>query len=216
MRAPCSFGASSGRRCRGFGIGRRRAGRRQVRLSFDDDNGHWCHCRRRRGRLLLVHDGEGDVEGSQRLAEEALRQMRRGGMEEEEGLLELDELVHLRHLPHRGLTVRHASHLRFDRASSRPAWMLDDGIWMGVGTSARVNYRLVTRPWRLSTSLYVCSGVRPVQPPILVWPCGCRLWWTRPDQTTTRARGISMATPWMVVELVADEPTTKVKLWLHI
>jgi hypothetical protein len=77
-----------------------------MRLSFDDDN-----------RLLLLHDGEGDVEGSQRLGEEALRQLGRRRrrrvlrrVEEEERLLELDELVHLRHLPHRGLTLPHASH----------------------------------------------------------------------------------------------------------
>lgn len=156
MRAPCSFGASSGRRCRSFGIGRRRAGRRQVRLSFDDDNAHCCHCRRRRrGRLLLVHDREGDVEGSQRLAEEALRQMRRGGMEEEEGLLELDELVHLRHLPHRSLTVRHASHrpdlllffsLDMDGVSAHP-WQLSSGR------------ALYTRP----ASVSVCVGGGPDQ-----------------------------------------------------
>lgn len=58
---------------------------------------------------MLLHDGEGDVEGSQRVAEEALRQQQRlrGGadVEEEQGVLGLDALVHLRHLLHRARTI---------------------------------------------------------------------------------------------------------------
>jgi hypothetical protein len=59
-------------------------------LSFD---AYWCHW----SRLLLLHDGEGDVEGSQRLAKEALRQLDGGRrrrrllrlrVEEEERLLD--------------------------------------------------------------------------------------------------------------------------------
>lgn len=166
MRAPCSFGASSGRRCRGFGIGRRRAGRRQVRLSFDDDNGHWCHCRRRRGRLLLVHDGEGDVEGSLRLAEEVLRQLDRRRrrrwrllrVQEEERLVELDELVHLRYLPHRSLTVRHASH----RPEYRDLLLLffsPDMDMESVLTHGSSGRALYTRP----ASVSVCVGGGPDQ-----------------------------------------------------
>ena len=88
------------------------------RLSFD---AYWCGWSRRR-LLLLLHDGEGDVECSQRLAEEGLGQLGGGRrrVEDKEGLLDLDALVHLRHHLHRVLTIRrttiiHCAVLLIDR-----------------------------------------------------------------------------------------------------
>jgi len=46
-----------------------------LRLGFDDA----CWCRWSNKRRLLLHDGEGDVECPQRLAEEALGQQLGGG-----------------------------------------------------------------------------------------------------------------------------------------
>jgi hypothetical protein len=68
--------------------------------------------------LLVVHDGDGDVESSKRLTEKALRHLsrdRRLGLvevEEEERLVGLDELVHTSNLPHGALNkiIRHAAH----------------------------------------------------------------------------------------------------------
>ena len=94
------------------------------RLSFD---AYWCgRSRRRLLLLLLLHDGEGDVECSQSLAEEGLGQLggggrrQRGAVEDKEGLLDLDALVHLRHHLHRVLTIRrttiiHCAVLLIDR-----------------------------------------------------------------------------------------------------
>ena len=91
------------------------------RLSFD---AYWCG--RSRRRLLLLHDGEGDVECPQRLAVglgQLLgggRRRQRGAVEDKEGLLDLDALVHLRHHLHRVLTIRrttiiHCAVLLIDR-----------------------------------------------------------------------------------------------------
>jgi hypothetical protein len=160
---PSSFGAPCG-----LGIGGRRAGRRQLmRLSFDDAYG--CHWRRSNSRLL--HDGEGDVEGSLRLAEEVLRQLDRRRrrrwrllrVQEEERLVELDELVHLRYLPHRSLTVRHASH----RPEYRDLLLLFFSPDMD-GVSAH--------PWQLWTSFIYAAGLR-------IRMCG---WWTRPERLPER------------------------------
>jgi hypothetical protein len=142
-----------------------------MRLSFDDDN---------RLLLLLLHDGEGDVEGSQRLAEEALRKRGRRRrrllrVEEEERLLELDELVHLRHLPHRGLTVRHASHLSI--LPPLQSFLLD--IYGGLMRVCVVGlWQLILGSSR--RAFIYAAAVQPplLLPPCVVWPCG---WWTRPD-----------------------------------